>query len=196
MNKARAALLGTILFTCAGSSAQTTPGVPVDPGIVERPPAKVDPKVIERPPANVDPEIIRRPSRDKSRNDAPTPRVIGGEDLPSVILVPHGQAADAGLGNGCWVQFYNDKAYGGRSLTLVGPVKMPKMNIPGGLWVTWSSAVVGPNATVTTYDYEQFKNRTAVLRPRQRIPNLRDRKLGNFENIHSLEITCGTRQRR
>jgi len=37
--------------------------------------------------------------------------------------------------------------------------------VPGRLWVKWSSAIVGPAATVTTYDFEQFKNATAVLRP-------------------------------
>lgn len=121
---------------------------------------------------------------------APPPVTGGGIDLPSVIVVPRNYSHDEKLGNGCWVRFFDDKSYGGRSLTLIGPVEMPKIHIPGGLWVNWSSAAVGPNATVTTYDYEQFQNRTAVLQPGQRIPDLRDRKLGLFEDIHSVRIAC------
>jgi hypothetical protein len=121
---------------------------------------------------------------------APPPVTGGGIDLPSVIVVPRNYSHDEKLGNGCWVRFFDDKSYGGRSLTLIGPVEMPKIHIPGGLWVNWSSAAVGPNATVTTYDFEQFQNRTAVLQPGQRIPDLKDRKLGLFEDIHSVRITC------
>lgn len=126
-----------------------------------------------------------------STQAVPPPPVTSGEaDLPSVIVVPRDHRHDDKLANGCWVRFYNDKSYAGRSLTLVGPVQMPKIHVPGGLWVKWSSAIVGPGATVTTYDFEQFKNATAVLRPGQRIPELRDRKLGLFEDIHSLRIAC------
>lgn len=124
------------------------------------------------------------------RQVAPPPVTGGGPDLPSVIVVPRDYPHDEKLGNGCWVRFFDDKSYSGRSLTLIGPVEMPKMNIPGGLWINWSSAMVGPNATVTTFDYEQFQNRTAVLSPGQRIPDLKDRKLGLFEDIHSVRIAC------
>lgn len=120
----------------------------------------------------------------------PPPVTSGGPDLPSVIVVPHGHRQDEMMANGCWVRFYADESYGGRSLTLVGPVQMPKIHVPGGLWIKWSSAIVGPRATVTTYDFEQYKNATAVLRPGQRIEDLRDRKLGLFEDIHSLRIAC------
>lgn len=120
----------------------------------------------------------------------PPPVTSGGPDLPSVIIVPHDHRHDEQMANGCWVRFYNDKSYRGRSLTLAGPVEMAKIHVPGGLWVKWSSAIVGPAATVTTYDFEQFKNATAVLRPGQRVPDLRDRKLGLFEDIHSLRMAC------
>lgn len=120
----------------------------------------------------------------------PPPVTSGGADLPSVIVVPRDYRHDETLARGCWVRFYNDKSYGGRSLTLAGPAQMPKIHVPGGLWVKWSSVIVGPGATVTTYDFEHFKNATAVLRPGQRIPDLRDRKLGLFEDIHSLRIAC------
>lgn len=159
---ATAALAGGLLW---GMSAARAQGAPVPAGSAEPPRGTV--------PA------------------APPPPVTSSEaDLPSVIVVPHGHPQDAGLAKGCWARFYREDSYGGRSLTLVGPVQMPKIHIPGGLWVKWRSVVVGPRATVTTYDFEQYKNATAVLRPGQRIANLRDRKLGLFENIHSLRIAC------
>lgn len=126
-----------------------------------------------------------------SASRAPPPPVTGGgPDLPSVIVAPPDLPHDENLAKGCWVRFFFDKSYQGRSLTLVGPVEMPKIQIPGGLWVNWSSAVVGPKAKVTTFDYEHFQNRTAVLNPGQRIPDLKDRKLGLFEDIHSVRIEC------
>jgi hypothetical protein len=121
---------------------------------------------------------------------APPPATGGGPDLPSVIVVPRSYQPDARLARGCWVRFFDDKSYRGRSLVLVGPVEMPKIHVPGGLWVNWSSAVVGPKATVTAYDYEQFKNRSAVLRAGQRIPDLKKGPLGLFEDIHSVRIAC------
>lgn len=131
------------------------------------------------------------PARPGPPESVPPPPVTSSEeDLPSVIVVPHDYRHDEKMAHGCWVRFYNDKAYKGRSLTLAGPVEMAKIHVPGGLWVKWSSVIVGPGATVTTYDFEQFKNATAVLRPGQRIPELRDRKLGLFEDIHSLRIAC------
>jgi hypothetical protein len=123
--------------------------------------------------------------------EARAPAVSNGDsDLPSVIVVPQGHQPDERLGNGCWVRFYTDKAYRGRTLTLVGPVQMPKIHVPGGLWVDWSSAIVGPKATVTLYDLEQFKNNSGVLRAGQRVSDLRDKKLGLFEDIHSVKIEC------
>ena len=119
-----------------------------------------------------------------------TSGVPGEADLPSVIMVPRSYRHDDRLAGGCWARFHEGKAYGGRSVTLVGPLQMPKMHIPGGLWVDWGSVIVGPAATVTTYDFEQFQNATAVLRPGQRVPDLRNRELGLFEDIHSLQIAC------
>lgn len=221
MKKTQIALLGlgAIFAHCASSLAQVTepPGThitqrqaPLDPGIVERPPARVDPKAIERPPSKVDPKIIERPpppgtaasgaaaepDPKSPKRAVPTAVSGGGRDLPSVIVLPDGHAADPKFGKGCWVQFYSGKSFSDRSVTLIGPGEMPKMNIPGGLWVSWGSVAVGPSATVTTFDYEQFKNRTAVFHPGQRIPDLNDENLGLFGDIHSLRITCGSRPTR
>lgn len=127
-------------------------------------------------------------------NQSTRPAQAGGADnsetMGVLVLVPAVQASDDKFANGCWVRFYDDKNYKGASLTLVGPVDMPKMNVPGAVWKDWDSAVVGSKARVTTYDNENFRDRTAGLNPGQRYPDLRDKKLGWFEEMHSARVAC------
>ena len=114
----------------------------------------------------------------------------GGKGGSVVVLLPSAMAG-SGLANGCWVRFFDDKQYGGDTLTLAGPVDMPRMEVPGGLWRDWDSAVVGPRARVTTYDNENFHDRTAVLAGGVSYPDLRDKKLGWFEEVKSARVACG-----
>lgn len=112
-------------------------------------------------------------------------------DASVLVLVPAGMASDTRFANGCWVRFFDDSQFKGPSLTLAGPVDMPKMDMPGSLWRDWDSAVVGPRARVTTYDNEGFRDRTAELAANQSYPDLRDRKLGWFEEVKSARVACG-----
>ena len=107
-----------------------------------------------------------------------------------LVLMPAAQGSSESLGNGCWVRFYDGENYRGASLTLVGPIDMPKMDVPGPAWREWDSAVVGPKARVVTYDNENYKDRTATLTAGQHIPNLEGAKLGWFEEIHSARVSC------
>jgi hypothetical protein len=108
-----------------------------------------------------------------------------------LVLVPSSMAGDTRFANGCWVRFFDDKQFRGAALTLAGPVDMPKMEVPGGVWRDWDSAVVGPRARVTTYDNENYRDRTAELAANQSYPDLRDRKLGWFEEVKSARVACG-----
>lgn len=108
-----------------------------------------------------------------------------------LLLVPVNMAGD-NLANGCWVRFYDGTNYRGASLTLAGPVDMPKMDVPGAAWRDWDSAVVGPKATVVTYDNENYRDRTARLGPGLHAPDLRDSKLGWFEEVHSARVLCSS----
>lgn len=112
-------------------------------------------------------------------------------DASVLVLVPSGMAGDTRFANGCWVRFFDDKQYRGAALTLAGPVDMPKMEVPGGVWRDWDSAVVGPRARVITYDNENFRDRTAELASSQSYPDLRDKKLGWFEEVKSARVSCG-----
>ena len=121
-------------------------------------------------------------SRDASAS--PTPAAS------ALVLLPAQIGNDTKLANGCWVRFFDDKNYRGDVLTLAGPVDMPKMDLPGNVWRDWDSAIVGPRAKVTTFDNENFRDRTAVLQPNQNVADLRDRKLGWFEEVKSARVSC------
>jgi hypothetical protein len=93
--------------------------------------------------------------------------------------------------NGCWVQLYSGDNFEGRAMTVVGPANIADVRSPYGTGLNnWESAVVGPNATVTTYDDQDFRARTATLRAGQRYAELDDSKLGLFEDIESMRVTC------
>jgi hypothetical protein len=120
-------------------------------------------------------------------------RDVGSPGEPTVraVLLPARMAADEKLGKGCWVRFYDHKDFSGASLTVVGPMDMPMMNVPGGLWRDWDSAIVGPRAAVSTFD-SAYPDKTAHLRPGQRIADLSDKKLGWFDDIRSARVLCST----
>lgn len=117
-----------------------------------------------------------------------------GEPLvgPAVVLLPRPMATDEQLGGACWVRFYDHRNYRGESLTLVGPIDMPRMAVPGGLWRDWDSAVVGAKATVSAFDKENYREKSAQLRPGRHIPDLNDKELGWFDDIRSARVLCAT----
>lgn len=128
--------------------------------------------------------------RADAKSDSRTAQVSGAASL--VVLMPMAQAGDTQLGNGCWVRFYDGKNFRGTNLTLVGPVDMPNTDVPGGVWREWDSAIVGPKATVVTFDNENYRDRTARLAAGQRITDLGDKKLGWFEEIKSARVSCAS----
>lgn len=119
----------------------------------------------------------------------------GGSATPAapsavLVLLPDAMAQGTRLADGCWVRFFDDKGFKGDTLTLAGPVDLPRMEM-GDVWRDWDSAVVGPKATVRTFDNENFRDRSAVLQAGQSISDLRDRKLGWFEEVKSARVLCG-----
>ena len=119
----------------------------------------------------------------------------GGQSAPgfAVVLVPIAVAAQQGKQEpgDCWARLYTEDNFRGDQLSLVGPVDMPNMRTPFGK--DWSgefeSIAVGPKATVTVYDNENYAQRVAHFKAGQRVPEL-DEKLGFFEQIRSVKIAC------
>lgn len=118
--------------------------------------------------------------------------------LPTILIVPGSFSAER-IADGCWVQFYTDDRFAGIQLNIIGPVEMRTMKGPfGARWTGLESAVVGPRAQVTTFDDEDFEDRSLILEPGQQIPDLDERRgsswLGIFEDIKSLRVTCWPRR--
>ena len=109
----------------------------------------------------------------------------------AVLLVPIAFGMDEKLGNGCWARLYDGEQFKGDMLTLVGPVDMPDMRTAFGKdWGgSFDSIAVGPKATLTVYDNEQYRDKAATIKAGQRVPDL-DTKMGFFESIRSLKIAC------
>ena len=108
----------------------------------------------------------------------------------ALVLLPTQQASSPHLAQGCWVRFFDQKGFRGDTLTLAGPADMADMDLPGHVWRDWSSAVVGPHASVTTYDNENFRDRTATLHAGQSVADLHDNKLGWMEDVKSAKVSC------
>jgi hypothetical protein len=101
------------------------------------------------------------------------------------------QAQGDAMSKGCWVRLYSGDNFEGRYVSVVGPASIPEMVSPYGTGMNnWESAVVGPNATVTTYDDDNYRSRNATLRANQRYADLDDSKLGLFDDIESMKVSC------
>lgn len=117
----------------------------------------------------------------------------GADQKPTaaIVLVPIAIATTETFGDGCWVRLYDSQNFTGNELSLVGPMDMPNMRTAFGR--DWSgefdSVAVGPKATVTVYDNENYGQRVAKFQPNQRIRDL-DEKMGFFEDIRSVKIAC------
>lgn len=112
---------------------------------------------------------------------------------PVVLLVPVDYATDEKLGDGCWVRLYDSKNYGGGVFTLVGDVDVPNMRpgtVTGLEWgPNYDSVEVGPNATFTAWDDENYRDRTAMIGAGQRVADLSQR-LRFGEDMESLKVDC------
>lgn len=131
-------------------------------------------------------------SASSSNHQAGSASAVTG--APMWLLVPAELSTRSEqVANGCWVRLYSGDDFEGRAMTVVGPADLAELRSPYGTGLdNWESAVVGPNATVTTYDDQDFRARSATLRAGQRYTNLNDSKLGLFEDIESMRVTCAS----
>lgn len=129
------------------------------------------------------------PPEGRNASQAPGERLTG-RDLPAVLAALASQQVTRRLGDGCWVRFYEDAGFRGRSITLVGPVDLSRLNVGGLTWGDWDSAVVGPQATVTTFSKEGFKDPSVTLGPGQRTPDLEKWHGAPRDRVRSANLDC------
>lgn len=118
--------------------------------------------------------------------------MVGPTMSPMIILAPTELRADPNFQKGCWVRLFDGVNYRGKDeLTIAGPLEMTALHTPRGY--NWKqrteSLMVGPSATVTVYEHEQFRNKTATFEPGQQVPDLR-KAPGFTQSIDSLKVTC------
>lgn len=112
-------------------------------------------------------------------------------NAPLIVLVPLAVATTSTFADGCWARLHDSTDFKGNQLQLVGPVDMPNMRTAFG--TDWSgqfdSIEVGPKATLTVYDNENYKEKAATFKPGQKVKDL-DEKMGLFEQIRSAKVAC------
>lgn len=95
--------------------------------------------------------------------------------------------------NGCLVKLYSRENYGGDMLTLVGPSLLADMDNAGFFGLNWDdrgdSVELGPRASMTVYDNEQFRDQVAQFKPGQRVADV-SKRVGLFDEFASLRIDC------
>lgn len=84
--------------------------------------------------------------------------------------------------SGCWVRLYEQANFSGNSFTLIGPADIRDME------GHFRSVEVGPNATLLTFDEENFQIQRAQFTAGQRVPTVDHR--ADQDEFESLRVTC------
>lgn len=114
-----------------------------------------------------------------------------GNAGPLIVLVAPATLGNDTFANGCWARLYGEENFEGDVLTIAGPGDFAYLRTDyANFQRKWDSVAVGPKATLTTYDHDNFTQRVATFKSGQRVADL-DEKLGFFENIRSVRIACG-----
>jgi len=125
--------------------------------------------------------------------DAFNPNLAEPVVPPLIIIAPAEVRTDPTLARGCWVRLFPRPGFKGiDDLTIAGPIALPSLHTPAG--VDWKhrteSLLVGPRATVTVFENQDYRDKAATLKPGTQEPSLRG-ELKFTQSIDSLKISCG-----
>jgi hypothetical protein len=109
----------------------------------------------------------------------------------SAVVVLPTIAAGEQMRSGCWATFYDERNFGGSSLTLIGPVELTTLDKGSArqLKRDIKSVVTGPRATLTLYEKQFLSARWVGFTPDSREPGLAE-KLGFGGRIESMKLSC------
>ena len=110
-------------------------------------------------------------------------------DTATVVLPTSG--AHEQMRSGCWASFYDERNFGGSSLTLIGPVELQTLDKGSArqLKRDIKSVVTGPRATLTLYEKQFLSARWVGFTPDSREPGLAE-KLGFGGRVESMKLSC------
>lgn len=138
----------------------------------------------DRPIMNKKPETAEKRSQSESKDGK---MII---EVPVLMLVPVQVSTDL-ENKGCWVKFYEKKNFEGDSLTLAGPLNLPRLIGPFGS--DWENKVrslkTGPKANVTIYDNRDFRDQDKFLDRGVNIPDM-SKQMGFFDDFRSMMLSC------
>lgn len=134
------------------------------------------------------------PSTSQGTSTTPTPPTARSMDMaPMVLVVPTYYAMDPNVGNGCWARLFDKRDFTGSVFAMVGPVDIAS-NRPG--FITgfesgrnFDSLTVGPTATLTVWDHDNFQKKSTTFAPGDTVPDL-DSRMGSTEEIKSMSLSC------
>ena len=109
----------------------------------------------------------------------------------SAVILPTSGAVEQMRG-GCWASFYDERNFGGDSLTLVGPVELQTLDRGSArqLKRDIKSIVTGPRTTLVLYEKQFLSARSVGFQPGSREGGLVE-KLGFGGRVESMRLTCG-----
>ena len=121
------------------------------------------------------------------RGGSPT---ASSEADTAVVVLPTTGAA-AAMQAGCWASFYEDRGFGGDSLTLIGPAELQTLDKGAArqLRRDIKSVVTGPRATLVVFEKQLLSARSVAFPPDSRERGLVE-KLGFGGRIESMQLTC------
>ena len=120
-----------------------------------------------------------------------SPSAAGAADVDTAVVVLPTAGAGEAMRSGCWASFYDERNFGGNSLTLIGPVELTTLDRGSArqLKRDIKSVVTGPRATLTLYEKQFLSARWVGFTPDSREPGLAE-KLGFGGRIESMKLSC------
>jgi hypothetical protein len=123
--------------------------------------------------------------------DPAYPAPAAAADVETAIVILPGSGAAEQVKSGCWATFFDERNFGGSSLSLVGPADLQTLDKGAArqLKRDIKSVVTGPRATLVLYEKQFLSARSVGFQPDSREPGLVE-KLGFGGRIESMQLRC------
>ena len=122
---------------------------------------------------------------------APSRPALADADVDTAVVILPGSGAGDAIQAGCWATFFDERNFGGDSLTLVGPAALQSLDKGSArqLKRDIKSVATGPRATLILYEKQFLSARSVGFTPGTREAGLAE-KLGFGGRIESMRLSC------